>query len=76
MSRGRKDNVESSLIGSVLSSYAMLCSGKGTFIKFAAKKTLYARTLMPFYKLKGEEDETLVFESRFESGNLRRAIRM
>ncbi len=26
--------------------------------------------LSPFYEVKGEEDNTLVFESRFESGNL------
>ena len=71
-----KHNMDTSLIGSVLSTYAMLCSGKGTFTKFISKKTLYAKTLIPFYKVKGQEDETLVFESRFESGNLRRAIKM
>jgi hypothetical protein len=26
--------------------------------------------LCPFYELKGEDDKTLIFESRFESGNL------
>ena len=30
----------------------------------------------PFYAPKGADDDTLVFESRFESGNLRRAIRV
>ncbi len=30
--------------------------------------------LEPWYKLKDRDDTTLVFESRFESGNLRRAI--
>lgn len=27
-------------------------------------------SLEPFYKIKNEDDKTLVFESRFESGNL------
>ena len=36
----------------------------------------YYETLKPFYKLKGESDQTLVFESRFESGNLRRAVKI
>ena len=30
--------------------------------------------LRPYYELAGADDDTLVFESRFESGNLRRAI--
>jgi len=30
--------------------------------------------LTPFYVLQGADDNTLLFESRFESGNLRRAI--
>jgi len=29
-----------------------------------------------YYTLKGEADKTLLFESRFESGNLMRAIKM
>jgi hypothetical protein len=37
----------------------------------------YYETLKPFYKLKTNiVDETLQFESRFESGNLRRAIKV
>lgn len=32
--------------------------------------------LQPYYRLKGEHDSTLVFESRFESGNLRRATQI
>ena len=32
--------------------------------------------LPPYYQVTGEEDETLIFESRFESGNLRRAIQI
>jgi hypothetical protein len=32
--------------------------------------------LPPYYKLKGPADQTLIFESRFESGNLRRAVKI
>ena len=32
--------------------------------------------VLPFYIPQSQEDITLVFESRFESGNLRRAIQM
>ena len=32
--------------------------------------------LSPFYQIQSEDDYTLVFESRFESGNLRRAIQV
>jgi hypothetical protein len=31
---------------------------------------------LPFYKLQGPEDLTLIFESRFESGNLLAAIKI
>jgi len=31
---------------------------------------------MQFYKLQGEDDKTLIFESRFESGNLLAAIKI
>jgi hypothetical protein len=34
----------------------------------------YYSDLKPYYKVRGEDDETLVFESRFESGNLKRVI--
>lgn len=33
----------------------------------------YAK-LKPYYQKQGELDNTLIFESRFESGNLRRAV--
>lgn len=36
----------------------------------------YYEYLPPYYKLKGPNDNTLVFESRFESGNLRRAVKI
>jgi hypothetical protein len=34
----------------------------------------YYERLKPFYVIKDQGDSTLIFESRFESGNLRRAI--
>ena len=40
------------------------------------KKQLVKVNLEPFYKSKGPNDTTLVFESRFESGNLRRAVKI
>ena len=32
--------------------------------------------LKPYYKLESASDNTLIFESRFESGNLRRAVQV
>lgn len=37
---------------------------------------LVSEPLAPYYDLSSEDDTTLVFESRFESGNLRRAIQV
>ena len=37
----------------------------------------YYENLKPYYKLKdANSDNTLIFESRFESGNLRRAVKV
>lgn len=37
----------------------------------------YYEKLKPYYKLKDSiNDNTLIFESRFESGNLKRAIKV
>ena len=38
----------------------------------------YYETLRPYYKLRPpiESDQTLIFESRFESGNLRKAVKI
>ena len=36
----------------------------------------YYETLKPYYKLKDANDKTLIFESRFESGNLRKAVKI
>lgn len=38
------------------------------------KKDQFFDELEPYYRLQGAEDKTLVFESRFECGNLRRAV--
>ena len=36
----------------------------------------YYAKLKPYYKLSNPQDNTLQFESRFESGNLRRAVQV
>ena len=36
----------------------------------------YFTTLKPFYLKEYEGDATLIFESRFESGNLRRVVKL
>jgi hypothetical protein len=33
----------------------------------------YYEKLQPYYKVVDQSDDTLIFESRFESGNLKRA---
>ena len=40
------------------------------------KKDKIYTSLNPYYVLQGDKDTTLVFESRFESGNLRRVIQV
>ena len=44
-------------------------------MKFGPRLNRYYEDLNPFYKKKGK-DETLIFESRFESGNLNKAIKV
>lgn len=39
------------------------------------RKDRYYAYMLPYYALENEFDNTLVFESRFESGNLRRAFK-
>lgn len=36
----------------------------------------YYSKLRPYYIKENDEDSTLIFESRFESGNLRRAVKI
>ena len=40
------------------------------------KLNRYYGKLRPYYSKENEEDNTLIFESRFESGNLRRAVKI
>lgn len=42
----------------------------------SSKSTGKMTSLCPYYKLQGENDKTLIFESRFECGNLMRAIKV
>ncbi|XP_031575194.1 cytosolic carboxypeptidase 2-like, partial [Actinia tenebrosa] len=46
--------------------------------KYFTKSKVGGRTVSsdPFYKLQSPEDDTLLFESKFESGNLKRAIKV
>lgn len=40
------------------------------------KKTLVKVNVEPFYVRKNDEDQTIIFESRFESGNLAAALKV
>lgn len=40
------------------------------------KKTLVKVNVEPFYVRKNDEDHTIIFESRFESGNLAAALKV
>ena len=40
------------------------------------KLNRYYTKLKPYYSKEGDDDSTLIFESRFESGNLRRAVKI
>lgn len=51
----------------------------GKFDRKAPKLNRYYEKLRPYYKIKEENfttDKTLIFESRFESGNLKKAIKV
>lgn len=41
-----------------------------------SKTNRYFTQLKPFYVKESEQDSTLIFESRFESGNLRRVVKL
>jgi len=52
-------------------------SGNGSvFNSKVPKINRYYSKLRPYYTKDSEEDTTLIFESRFESGNLRRAVKV
>jgi hypothetical protein len=42
----------------------------------STKINRYYEKLKPYYKVRDLNDSTLVFESRFESGNLKRAVKV
>ena len=71
-----KYGMEESLIESAPSAYSLVCSGKGAPNKFVSNKSRYVSSLTPYYQLQSESDTTLMFESRFESANLRRAVQV
>jgi hypothetical protein len=56
--------------------YPMICMGKGAPTMYDPSFTKYADTLPPIYSKEKEDDTTLQFESRFENGNLRRAVQI
>jgi hypothetical protein len=55
-------------------------TGRGSttmqIIENTARAQYYYDKLTPYFKLKNTSDNTLIFESRFESGNLARATQM
>jgi len=70
-------NNECYRIDSTFTSYSQICAGKGAPLKsYTGKTNCYESSLKPFYRLSSYTDTTLIFESRFESGNLRRAIQV
>eukprot|EP00826_Nyctotherus_ovalis_P009303 TRINITY_DN12450_c0_g1_i2.p1 TRINITY_DN12450_c0_g1~~TRINITY_DN12450_c0_g1_i2.p1 ORF type:complete len:313 (+),score=46.91 TRINITY_DN12450_c0_g1_i2:53-991(+) len=69
-------NSEAALIDASWDLYPLVCTGKGGPTRYFAYKARYQEELVPYYMPESLEDTTLVFESRFESGNLRRAVQM
>jgi len=69
-------NSEASLTDSSWDSYFLVCMDRGGPIRYFAGKARYQEELIPYYIPESLEDKILVFESRFESGNLRRAVQM
>ena len=49
-------------------------SGGPSFNRNLSNCNKYFEKLNPYYPLQDGSDDTLIFESRFESGNLKRAI--
>ena len=52
------------------------CESAGKLDKKGPRLNRYYESLKPYYKLNDSNDRTLVFESRFESGNLKRAVKV
>jgi len=51
-------------------------SGQSAFNQKVPKINRYYSKLKPYYHKESDDDNTLIFESRFESGNLRRAVKV
>ena len=51
-------------------------NGEKLYDKKGPRLNRYYTKLKPYYKIKDTSDNTLVFESRFESGNLRKAVKV
>jgi len=69
-------NNEAVNVDATFENYAGICAGKGAPTRYYPNKARYCERLIQFYQIKDENDTTLIFESRFESGNLRRAVQM
>ncbi len=64
-------------VESTPAAYSLLCAGKGAPTQFVPGKARYCERLVPYYQPDlAADDRTLVFESRFECANLRRAIQV
>ena len=63
-------------IDSSWDSYLLICTGKGGPARYHYNKARYQEEVIPYYLPERLDDKTLIFESRFESGNLRRAVQM
>ncbi len=71
--------MDSPSVDSTPGSYGKLCAGKGAPTKFVPNKARYSDKLVPYYQPDQDcagADKTLIFESRFEGANLRRAIQV
>ena len=56
--------------------YAPICHGRGAPWKLVPGTARYTDRIRPYYKLTSKKDKTLIFESRFENANLRRAVQV
>jgi len=65
-----------SFVDESFNSYPLIASGKGVPKKSSINKLKIRRKLEPYYIPINFSDNTLIFESRFECGNLRRAVQM
>ena len=69
-------NPNASVANSLFANYGVFCSGRGGPSKLLSGGGKFVEKIRPFYKVQGSNDKTLIFESRFEEGNLRRAVQV